>query len=91
MYTCLKPQLGRSPPQTCCQDVPCHPEGGQSTDHGPSPQARLELREVGEYDRDGTSHPGTTGKHLITNRAGIHTSDTSATYWSQGLPLCSGE
>lgn len=36
---------------TCSQDVSCHPECGQSTDHGSSPQTGHELGEIGENDR----------------------------------------
>lgn len=42
---------------TCSQDVSCHPEGGQSADHGTSPQSGHKLREVGEDDGDRAADP----------------------------------
>lgn len=51
---------------TSSQDVSCHPEGGQTADHGPPPQARHELWEVGEDNRDRPANPagGVRKKHL---------------------------
>lgn len=42
---------------TCSQGVSCHPEGGQSADHCPSPQTGHELGEVGEDNRDRPPDP----------------------------------
>lgn len=46
---------------TSSQDVSCHPEGGQTADHGPPPQARHELWEVGEDNRDRPANPAGGG------------------------------
>lgn len=44
-------------PLTCSQDVSCHPECSQSTDHCTPALSGHELREVGEDNRDGPSDP----------------------------------
>lgn len=50
---------------TCSQDVSRHPEGGQSADHGSSPQAGHELGEIGENDRYGAPDPAEGRKSLL--------------------------